>query len=74
MKFISVLCVLFSCGMLLAQTAPAKPAPMGRAEVLGRLMASMAVTKSERVERLVRQRGLSFSPTDDYLQSVKTAG
>ena len=74
MKFISVLYVLFSCGMLLAQTAPAKPAPMGRAEVLGRLMASMAVTKSERVERLVRQRGLSFSPTDDYLQSVKTAG
>lgn len=75
MKVLTALWILFSCGMVLAQTTPAKPAPMGRVEVLGRLMAnSMEVTKSERVERLVQQRGLSFNPTDDFLQSVKSAG
>lgn len=75
MKFFSLLWMLFCCGIVLAQTAPAKQAPMGQVEVLGRLMsASTEVTKSERVERLVRQRGLSFNPTDDYLRSVKSAG
>jgi TonB family protein len=75
MKFFSVLWVLFSCGIVLAQTAPAKPTPMGRVEVLARLMGtSSEVTKSYRVQRLVRQRGLSFNPTEDYLRSVKSAG
>jgi len=74
MKVLSALWILFCCGIVLGQTAPAKPAPMGRVEVLGRLMAtSMEVTKSERVEMLVRQRGLSFDPTDDYLQALKAA-
>jgi len=75
MKFFSLLWVLFTCGMVLAQTAPATPQPMGRVEVLARLVGtSNEVTKSYRVERLVRQRGLNFNPTDDYLQTVKSAG
>ena len=75
MRVFSVLWVLFSCGIVLAQTAPAKPVPMGRVEVLARLMAtSTEATKSDRVERLVQQRGLSFKPTDDYLGSVKSDG
>ena len=75
MKFLTLLLVFFSCGIMLAQTAPATPTPMGRVEVLARLVGtSNEVTKSYRVERLVRQRGLSFKPTDDYLQTVKSAG
>lgn len=75
MKIFSVLWIALSCGIAMAQTAPATPAPMGSVEVLARLMGtSSEVTKSYRVERLVRQRGLSFNPTDDYLRFVKTAG
>src|SRR5690348_13547278 len=75
MKFFTLLWVFFTCGIVLAQTAPATPAPMGSVEVLARLVGtSNEVTKSYRVERLVRQRGLNFSPTDDYLQTVKSAG
>jgi TonB family protein len=75
MKIFTLLWVLFSCWILGAQSAPAKPATMGRVEVLARLMGTPeGVTKSYRVERLVRQRGLSFNPTDDYLRSVKTVG
>src|ERR1041385_7905548 len=75
MKFLTLLLVFFSCGIMLAQTAPATPTPMGRVEVLARLVGtSNEVTKSYRVERLVRQRGLNFKPTDDYLQTVKSAG
>jgi tetratricopeptide (TPR) repeat protein len=75
MKAFSLFWVLFSCSITLAQTTPAKPAPMGSVEVLGRLMStSMEVTKSARVERLIQQRGLSFNPTEDYLRSVKAAG
>jgi tetratricopeptide (TPR) repeat protein len=75
MKVLNVLWVVLSCGIGLAQTAPANPTPIGRVEALGRLMsASMEVAKNDRVERQVRQRGLNFSPTEDYLRSVKTAG
>lgn len=75
MKSFTLLWVFFTCGIVVAQTAPATPAPMGSVEVLARLMGTSGeVTKSYRVERLVRQRGLNFSPTDDYLQTVKTAG
>src|SRR5690242_10743340 len=75
MKFLTLLLVFFSCGIMLAQTAPAAPTPMGSVEVLARLVGtSNEVTKSYRVERLVRQRGLNFKPTDDYLQTVKSAG
>ncbi|TAM82733.1 MAG: TonB family protein [Acidobacteria bacterium] len=75
MKLTSLLWALFSCAIVLAQTAPATAPPMGSVEVLARLVGtSNEVTKSYRVERLVRQRGLSFSPTDDYLRAVKTAG
>src|SRR5690242_10658417 len=75
MKFLTLLLVFFSCGIMLAQTAPAAPTPMGSVEVLARVVGtSNEVTKSYRVERLVRQRGLNFKPTDDYLQTVKSAG
>lgn len=75
MKLCTLLWVFFSCGIMVAQTAPATPAPVGSVEVLARLVGtSNEVTKSYRVERLVRQRGLSFNPTDDYLQTVKSAG
>lgn len=75
MKFFTLLLVFFTCGTVVAQTAPATPAPVGSVEVLARLMGtSNEVTRSYRVERLVRQRGLSFNPTDDYLQTVKSAG
>lgn len=75
MKFFTLLWVFFTCGIVVAQTAPATPAPMGSVEVLARLMGtSNEVTKSYRVERLVRQRGLGFNLTDDYLRTVKSAG
>ncbi|HEX5413223.1 MAG TPA: TonB family protein [Terriglobia bacterium] len=75
MKFFTLLWVFFSCGMVVAQTAPATPKRMGSVEVLARLMGtSIEVTESYRVERLVRQRGLSFNPTDDYLRTVRSAG
>lgn len=37
-------------------------------------MALLAGTSSQRMEKLVKQRGVSFNPTEDYLQSVKSAG
>lgn len=75
MKVPSVLWILLTCGIVLGQPAPPAPIPMGKLEVLGRLMSTYTVvTKNERLERLVRQQGLSFNPTDDYLGFVKAAG
>ena len=43
---------------------------MGRVEIL----ALLTGTSSPRVETLLKQWGVNFNPTDDYLQDVKAAG
>ncbi len=68
MKLRSMLWILLSCTFTLAQAVPPGQLPMGRVEI----MALLAGTSSQRVEKLVKLRGLSFNPTDDYLQLVET--
>jgi TonB family protein len=70
MKLRTVLWILLSCPLALAQVVPLIQMPMGRVEIL----ALLAGTSSPRVEKLVKQRGVNFNPSDDYLQFVKGAG
>jgi TonB family protein len=70
MKLRTAMWILLSCPLVLGQSVPPAQVPMGKVEIL----ALLAGTSSTRVEKLVKQRGVSFNPTDDYLQFVKTAG
>jgi hypothetical protein len=57
--------------LLLPGCASAQPAPLGRAEILGRLTQGESASY---IAHLVRTRGVNFSPTADFLSSVKLAG
>ncbi len=70
MKLFTVLWILLSCLVVRAQATPSVRMPMGRVEML----ALLAGTSSPRVEKLVKERGVSFSPIDEDVQSVKAAG
>jgi TonB family protein len=70
MKLSSVLWILLCCPLALAQAVPPVPKPMGRVEIL----ALLAGTSSQRLQKQVNQRGISFIPTDEYLQFVRAAG
>jgi tetratricopeptide (TPR) repeat protein len=64
--------LVFALGLLLLpRCAPAQPAPLDRAEILGRLTQGYSPSY---VAHLVKTRGVNFSPTADFLSGVKLAG
>jgi tetratricopeptide (TPR) repeat protein len=64
------LCIL-SLGSVLAPCAFAQTAPVDRAEILGELAQGQSASY---VARLVKSRGISFSPTADFLERVRLSG
>src|SRR6516165_5660551 len=62
--------VLF-LGLLFSACACAQTAPLDRAEILGRLAQGYSPSY---LGRLVKTRGVSFSPSADFLDRVKLAG
>src|ERR1700733_5925128 len=57
--------------LLLPGCASAQPAPLDRSEILGRLTQGDSASY---IAHLVKTRGVNFSPTADFLSSVKLAG
>jgi tetratricopeptide (TPR) repeat protein len=57
--------------LLLPRCASAQSSPLDRAEILGRLTQGYSPSY---VAHLVKTRGVNFSPTADFLSSVKLAG
>jgi tetratricopeptide (TPR) repeat protein len=57
--------------LLLPACASAQPAPLDRSEILGRLTQGESASY---IAHLVKTRGVNFSPTADFLSSVKLAG
>jgi tetratricopeptide (TPR) repeat protein len=71
MKPKNVLVALFVAFLPISGFGQSTPAPLSRAEVLGRL--ALAEQPSG-IARLVKTRGIGFSVSDDFLSDVKRAG
>src|ERR1700722_11249308 len=71
--FVTKTQILFVAALLLlvAPSVLGQSAPMDRAEILGRLAISYSPSY---VAYLVRTRGINFSPSPQYIESVKLAG
>jgi hypothetical protein len=57
--------------VLIQALRPAKAAPMNQQQVLQLMAGGVPV---ERATALVKQRGIDFVPTDDYLETLRVAG
>ncbi len=67
----TVLLMLMVAGTSWTQVAGPARHPLNREQIAGLLAGGVA---SERLAVLVRERGISFEPTDDYLQALQNAG
>jgi tetratricopeptide (TPR) repeat protein len=71
-KNLVCLLTIVAAGVCFAQEGTqSKPRPFQREDIIAMLKDGVA---SERIVTLLRERGIDFEPTDDYLKSVRLAG
>jgi hypothetical protein len=61
----------FLIALILAVPAPAQQKPLTRGQVRGMVRDGLA---DETGAKAIEQRGIDFAPTEDFIQSLKTAG